>query len=78
MRIAARSWSVSITELLLLILPSLSAVLFLAVMLSFGLKGQVKIKKTKQDMNTVDYVIAGDEKQKLKIAVKKMSFRRLI
>ncbi|MBU2978306.1 sodium:proton antiporter NhaD [Alteromonas sp. C1M14] len=49
---------VTITQLLLLIIPSLTAVLFLAAMLSIGLKGKVKIKKTRHDMRPVDYVIA--------------------
>ncbi|OFC69818.1 sodium:proton antiporter NhaD [Alteromonas confluentis] len=50
---------VTITQLLLLIIPSLSAVLLLATMLSVGMKGEVKIKKTRHDMRRVDYVIAG-------------------
>lgn len=50
---------VTITQLLMLIIPSLSAVLLLATMLSYGMKGEVKIKKTRHDMRTVDYVIAG-------------------
>lgn len=50
---------VTITQLLLLIIPSLSAVLLLATMLSVGMKGEVKIKKTRHEMRTVDYVIAG-------------------
>ncbi|MEG3765556.1 sodium:proton antiporter NhaD [Alteromonas sp. 14N.309.X.WAT.G.H12] len=50
---------VTITQLLLLIIPSLTAVLFLASMLSIGLKGKVKIKKTRREMRAVDYVIAG-------------------
>ncbi len=50
---------VTITQLLLLIIPSLSAVLLLATMLSVGMKGEVKIKKTRHEMRRVDYVIAG-------------------
>ena len=50
---------VSITELLMLIIPSFFTVLVLATLLSFGLKGEVKIKKQNRDIATVDYVIAG-------------------
>ncbi|MBU3020371.1 SLC13 family permease [Aestuariibacter sp. A3R04] len=50
---------VTITQLLLLIIPSLLAVLFLAMMLSIGMNGAVKIKKTKHELRSVDYVIAG-------------------
>ncbi|QJR80801.1 sodium:proton antiporter NhaD [Alteromonas pelagimontana] len=50
---------VTITQLLMLLLPALAAVLLLACMLSYGLKGTVKIKRTKRKMRTVDYVIAG-------------------
>lgn len=50
---------VTITQLLLLIIPSLTAVLFLALLLSIGMKGEVKIKKTRHELRPVDYVIAG-------------------
>ncbi len=50
---------VTITQLLMLIIPSLSAVLLLATMLSVGMKGEVKIKKVRHELRTVDYVIAG-------------------
>lgn len=49
---------VTITQLLWLLLPSFTGVMILASMLSVGLKGQVKIRKTKHDIQTVDYVIA--------------------
>lgn len=50
---------VTITQLLLLIIPSLTAVLFLALLLSIGMKGEVKLKKTRHELRPVDYVIAG-------------------
>lgn len=50
---------VTITQLFYLIFPSFLAVLLLASILSIGLKGEVKIKKTKQPVSTIDYIIAG-------------------
>lgn len=49
---------VTITQLLLLLGPSFVAVMVLATLLSFGLSGNVKIRKTRHDTNTIDYVIA--------------------
>ncbi|MEW9797529.1 sodium:proton antiporter NhaD [Alteromonas sp. CYL-A6] len=49
---------VTITQLLWLLLPSFTGVMVLALMLSVGLKGQVKILKTRHDIQPVDYVIA--------------------
>jgi len=49
---------VTITQLLVLILPSFVAVMLLATCLSFGLSGVVKIRKVHHQTNPVDYVIA--------------------
>lgn len=49
---------VTITQLLWLILPSFTGVLVLATLLSFGLKGKVKIKKQSHHIRPVDYTIA--------------------
>lgn len=49
---------VTITQLLWLILPSFSGVMILATLLSFGLKGKVKIKKQHHQIRPVDYTIA--------------------
>lgn len=50
---------VTITQLFWLLVPSLLAVLVLTGLLSFGISGQVKIRKTTQETSTIDYVIAG-------------------
>jgi Na+/H+ antiporter NhaD/arsenite permease-like protein len=49
---------VTITQLLWLILPSFSGVIVLASLLSFGLQGNVKIKKQHHHIRLVDYTIA--------------------
>ncbi len=49
---------VSITQLFWLLAPALLAVLLLAGMLSIGLSGVVKIRKTQHEINPIDYVIA--------------------
>ena len=49
---------VSITELLMLIGPSFVTVMLLAALLSIGITGEVRIKKQRNDIATVDYIIA--------------------
>lgn len=49
---------VSITELLMLIGPSFITVMLLAALLSIGITGEVRIKKQRNDIATVDYIIA--------------------
>ncbi|MFS1701601.1 sodium:proton antiporter NhaD [Alteromonas sp. AMM-1] len=50
---------VTITQLFWLLLPSFTAVMLLATMLSTGMSGVVKIRKTHHDTNPIDYVIGG-------------------
>lgn len=50
---------VSITELLILIIPSFVTVMILASVLSIGLNGKVRIKKQSHHIATVDYLVAG-------------------
>ena len=49
---------VTILNLLLLVLPSFSAVALLAIMLSVSLRGEVQLEKKKQRPSKVDWVIA--------------------
>lgn len=50
---------VTITQLFWLLIPSFTAVMLLATMLSAGMSGVVKIRKTHHDTNPIDYVIGG-------------------
>ncbi|MDN4502941.1 sodium:proton antiporter NhaD [Alteromonadaceae bacterium BrNp21-10] len=50
---------VSILNLLWLSLPSFTAVMLLALMLSFGMNGVVRIKKQHKIIRKIDYAIAG-------------------
>ena len=50
---------VTITQLLWLLLPSFTAVMLLAGLLSIGMKGTVTLRKTRHETRPVDYVIAG-------------------
>lgn len=50
---------VTITQLFWLLIPSFIAVLVLTGLLSIGMKGQVKIRKTIHETDRLDYVIAG-------------------
>lgn len=50
---------VTITQLFWLLAPSLLAVMVLTGLLSIGMSGQVKIRKTTQETSSIDYVIAG-------------------
>ncbi len=50
---------VTITQLLWLLLPSFTAVMLLAGLLSIGMKGKVTLRKTRHETRPVDYVIAG-------------------
>ena len=49
---------VNIVDLLMLALPSLAAVMFLAFLLARPLDGQVKIERKHSDLNTIDVLIA--------------------
>ena len=50
---------VTITQLFWLLVPSFLAVMVLTGLLSIGMTGKVKIRKTTYATNTIDYVIAG-------------------
>ena len=50
---------VTITQLFWLLVPSFLAVMLLATLLSTGMSGVVKIRKTQHDTSRIDYVIAG-------------------
>lgn len=50
---------VTITQLFWLLIPSFLAVMLLATLLSTGMSGVVKIRKTQHDTSRIDYVIAG-------------------
>ncbi|WP_296045055.1 sodium:proton antiporter NhaD [uncultured Alteromonas sp.] len=50
---------VTITQLFWLLVPSFLAVMVLTGLLSIGMTGNVKIRKTTYATNTIDYVIAG-------------------
>ncbi|GGF62418.1 sodium:proton antiporter NhaD [Alteromonas lipolytica] len=50
---------VTITQLFWLLVPSFVAVMVLTGLLSIGMTGNVKIRKTTHDTNSIDYVIAG-------------------
>jgi Na+/H+ antiporter NhaD/arsenite permease-like protein len=49
---------VTITQLFWLLIPAFLAVMVLATLLSIGMTGRVKIRKTKQTSHPLDYVIA--------------------
>ncbi|WP_426358882.1 sodium:proton antiporter NhaD [Pseudocolwellia sp. HL-MZ19] len=50
---------VKISELLMLLIPAIASVFFLAVILSFGTKGQATITPSEQSYEKIDIVIAG-------------------